>query len=299
VNLSTRSAADGTTGAALAPNCRTGSGRGWVTSVVALILAACSSTSVPGASGTATGASGSPNGIGSSPPGMVAAPALDCEGAANARAIWFRAGDGTRLYGAIIGSGRVGVVVANDVPHPLCETLTVARFLGGRGNRVLVFDYRDRGNSDASEAPGRLDQDVAGAVDELRSRGVARVILLGSYAGVAAAVVAATEIDPPVDGVIGISPAAVRGQWVEGPFGPIGAFRAAPRVRVPALYISVRSDRYVPLGEVRRLYRLTASQDKDLVVIPSGSGGFDTIDFSSYEGRVRTAILSFVRHVAG
>jgi hypothetical protein len=280
VNLSTRSAADGTTGAALAPNCRTGSGRGWVTSVVALILAACSSTSVPGASGTATGASGSPNGIGSSPPGMVAAPALDCEGAANARAIWFRAGDGTRLYGAIIGSGRVGVVVANDVPHPLCETLTVARFLGGRGNRVLVFDYRDR-------------------VDELRSRGVARVILLGSYAGVAAAVVAATEIDPPVDGVIGISPAAVRGQWVEGPFGPIGAFRAAPRVRVPALYISVRSDRYVPLGEVRRLYRLTASQDKDLVVIPSGSGGFDTIDFSSYEGRVRTAILSFVRHVAG
>jgi hypothetical protein len=92
---------------------------------------------------------------------------------------------------------------------------------------------------------------------------------------------------------------SIRGQWVEGPFGPIGAFRAAPRLRVPALYITVWSDRYVSPDEVRRLYRLTASQDKDLVVIPSGSGGFDAIDFSSYEGRVRTAILSFVRHVAG
>lgn len=293
--------AGGTIGAEPVPNDPTGSVRWWViASVAALVLAACSSASTPGSSGVSTGAtSGSPDATQSSPPAPVTAPALDCEGAANARAIWFQAADGTRLYGAIIGSGRVGVVVANDVPHPLCETLTVARLLGGHGNRVLVFDYRDRGNSDASDAPGRLDQDVAGAVDELRSRGVARVILLGSYAGVAAAVVAATEIDPPVDGVIGISPAAVRGQWVEGPFGPIGAFQAAPRLRVPALFITVRSDRYVSLGEVRRLYRLTASPDKDLVVIPSGSGGFDSIDFSSYEGRVRDAILSFVRHVAG
>jgi pimeloyl-ACP methyl ester carboxylesterase len=228
----------------------------------------------------------------------ASAPALDCDGGGQARTIWFPAGDGTRLYGALVGSGRVGVVVANDVPHQLCETLTPARFLAAHGYAVLSFDYRDHGLSDRSEAPGRLDLDVAGAVAELRSRGAARVILLGSYAGVAAAVVAATEITPPVDGVIGISPAAARGQWVQGPFGPIGAFQAAPRLRIPVLYITVRTDPYVSMDEVGRLFRLTAGPSKDLVVIPAGSAGFDTIDFNSYEPRVRGAILSFIRRVA-
>jgi pimeloyl-ACP methyl ester carboxylesterase len=160
-----------------------------------------------------------------------------------------------------------------------------------------LFDYRDRGLSDASDAPGCLDQDVAGAAAELRSHRASRVILLGSCAGVAAAAVAATEIHPLVDGVIGISLAPIRGQWVEGPFGPIGAFRA-PHLLVATMYLTVRTDPYVSLWEVRRLYRLTASATKDLVVIPAGSGGFGTIDLNSYAGRVRSAIPMFVRGVA-
>jgi pimeloyl-ACP methyl ester carboxylesterase len=272
--------------------------RSWIAFVAAVfVLATCSPT--PAEPSRSTGPrSGSPIPTESSPSLVGTAPALDCAGAAGARAIWFQAADGTRLYGALLGSGPVGIVVANDVPHPLCESLTPARFLAARGYRVLVFDYRDRGLSDASDAPGRLDQDVAGAVAELRSHRAARVLLLGSYAGVAAAVVAATEIHPPVDGVIGISPAPVRGQWVEGPFGPVGAFRAAPHLLVPTMYLTVRTDPYISLREVRRLYRLTASPTKDLVVIPAGSGGFGTIDLNSYAGRVRSAILTFVRGVA-
>jgi len=300
MNSSSRSTADGTISDDLAPNVRTGTRQWLLTSVAAFILAACSPSSAPGSAGASTGSVlGSPSVTESSPLATGTAPAIDCDGAANARAIWLRAADGTRLYGALLGSGRVGVVVANDVPHPLCETLTPARFLAANGYRVLVFDYRDRGLSAPSDAPGRLDQDVAGAVDELRSHGAARVILLGSYAGVAAAVVAATEIHPLVDGVVGISPAAARGQWVQGPFGPVGAFQAAPRMRVPALYLTVRTDPYISLREVRRLYRLTASPAKDLVVIPAGSAGFGMIDVSSYAERARHAILSFVRRVAG
>jgi hypothetical protein len=277
------------------PNDRTGSARLRIALVAAVfVLAACNSTSAERDGSR----SGSPIPTESLPSPGGTAPALDCDGAAGARAIWFPAADGTRLYGAILGSGPVGIAVANDVPHPLCESLTPARFLAARGYRVLAFDYRDRGLSDASDAPGRLDQDVAGAVAELRSHGAEQVILLGSYAGVAAAVVAASEIHPPVDGVIGISPAPVRGQWVEGPFGPIGAFQAAPRLRVPALFLTVRTDPYVSLREVRRLYRLTASPSKVLVVIPAGSGGFSTIDLNSHAGRVRSAILMFVRRVA-
>src|SRR6266542_3591652 len=262
MNSSSRSTADGTISDDLAPNVRTGTRQWLLTSVAAFILAACSPSSAPGSAGASTGSVlGSPSVTESSPLATGTAPAIDCDGAANARAIWLRAADGTRLYGALLGSGRVGVVVANDVPHPLCETLTPARFLAAHGYHVLVFDYRDRGLSAPSDAPGRLDQDVAGAVD--------------------------------------ISPAAARGQWVQGPFGPVGAFQAAPRMRVPALYLTVRTDPYISLREVRRLYRLTASPAKDLVVIPAGSAGFGMIDVSSYAERARHAILSFVRRVAG
>lgn len=174
---------------------------------MAVLLTTCSTSGGTHPSGGSSHPASAPPLVTASPSADIAAPPLDCDGPADARAIWFRAADGTRLYGALLGSGQVGVVVANDVPHPLCETLTPARFLAARGYRVLVFDYRDRGLSDASDAPGRLDQDVVGAVAELRARGATRVILLGSYAGVAAAIVAATEIRPPVDGVIGISPA--------------------------------------------------------------------------------------------
>jgi hypothetical protein len=269
-----------------------------VVTVVVVLLTGCDSRpgieqtteptapSTPGSRAIDSPSSGSP-------------PALDCDGGGRARTTWFTAEDGTRLYGAILGSGRVGVVVANDVPHSICEALTPARLLAAQGYRVLLFDYRDRGLSDASDHPARLDLDVAGAVRKLRWIGANRVFVMGSYAGVAAGLVAAIEIRPPVDGLIGISPAPIRGQWVEGPFGPIGAYEAGPRLRIPILYITVRTDSYVPFRSVRRLYRLTASPDKDLLVIPSGSTGFNTIDFNSYSGRVRKAILSFLVRLAG
>jgi hypothetical protein len=40
--------------------------------------------------------------------------------------------------------------------------------------------------------------------------------------------------------------------------------------------------------------------DRDVAgVIPSGSAGFDTIDFNSYADRVRSAILGFIERIAG
>jgi hypothetical protein len=135
-----------------------------------------------------------------------------------ARTITFPAGDGTELYGAILGSGSVGVVLANDVPHPFCEDIPPAIFLARRGYRVIAFDYRDHENSARSAAPGRLDLDVVGAAAELRKAGSDRILLFGSYAGVAASILAAEEITPPVEGLVGFSPAARRGEYVNGPF---------------------------------------------------------------------------------
>lgn len=57
--------------------------------------------------------------------------------------------------------------MANDVPHPLCEEVLVARSLAQRALRVMVFDYRGHGESEAGPHPSRLDLDVAAAATEL------------------------------------------------------------------------------------------------------------------------------------
>jgi len=212
-----------------------------------------------------------------------------------ARTLMFRTPDGISLYGAVFGSGHAGAVLANDVPHQICEEVPAAAWFAQRGLRTIVFDYRGHGESEIGSDPGRLDLDVAGAAAELRRLGVARVLLVGSYAGVAATVVASTKISPAVEGVIGFSPAPSRGQYVNGPFDPIGALQAAPRMRPPALYVTVRGDQYVPVAEVERLYRATGSREKRLVVVGYGPASWDLLDFSPFMRRVDRLVEGFIR----
>jgi fermentation-respiration switch protein FrsA (DUF1100 family) len=213
-------------------------------------------------------------------------------GGAPVQTFSFSAGDGTRLYGAAIGRGPVGVVLANDVPHPFCQEIPPAAFLARKGYLALVFDYRDRGSSTLHTAyPERLDLDVAGAVARLRTMGVSKVVLFGSYAGVAASIVAAVRTEPAVDAVIGFSPAAYQGQYVNGPFGPESALQDAPKLRVPALYATTTDDPFVSLAEVKRLYRATKSETKSLVSVSQGPGGWYLLQ---YDQAVQKAVLRFL-----
>ncbi len=207
--------------------------------------------------------------------------------------------DGVSLYAATIGRGPIGLVMANDVPHSLCEELAEAQVFAEHGFRVEVFDYRDRGESGPGGSnPGRLDLDVAAAADALRRGGARCLALAGSYGGAAAAIVAATTMRPPPFAVLGFDPAAIRGEYIEGPFGPVGALEAAHDLRVPALYVTLSDDRFVPLSEVRRLLRATGSTQKDLVVVPSGIIGWGLLDFSPSSGRVQRAVFSLLRSAA-
>jgi len=198
-----------------------------------------------------------------------------------------------------MGRGPVGIVMANDVPHPLCEEVSEAQFLAHRGYRVLVFDYRGHGESEAGADRGRLDLDVVAAAGELRRLGSDSVFLMGFYAGGAVALVASTEIDPALSGVVAVSAAARHGQYVNGPYTAPGALDAAGRLRAPVLCLAVRTDGFVPLPEDRRLYRLTGSQDKRLVVFPYGGGGLDLFDLSPFADRANRLILEFVRSHVG
>ena len=205
------------------------------------------------------------------------------------RTLQFSADDGTRLYGAVVGSGPTGVVLANDVPHPFCQEIPPAIFLAEHGYRALAFDYRGHGDSaTADSAPGRLDLDVAGASAELRSLGSTRIALLGSYAGSAACIVAAVGITPPADALVALSPAVERGQYVEGPFEPEGALQDAPKLRLPVLFVTAKDDRFIPYGEVQHVYRVTGSESKQLLAVEQGPPGWYLLE---YNEKVQRAVL--------
>src|SRR5205809_1289270 len=61
--------------------------------------------------------------------------------------IHFRAADGVRLRGALLGKGHVGVALAHEYNGDLCNWAPYARYLAARGFRVLFFDMRCFGKS--------------------------------------------------------------------------------------------------------------------------------------------------------
>jgi pimeloyl-ACP methyl ester carboxylesterase len=214
-----------------------------------------------------------------------------------AHAFFFRASDGTRLYGAVLGQGGVGLVVANDVPHPLCEEVPIARALARRGLRVMVFDYRGRGESEPGRHPTRLDLDVVAAAKEIARRGARTVVVLGAYAGASLALVAAGA-PSVVDGVVGVSAAPRRGQYMGGPYSGPGALDVAKRLRIPVLLMAVRTDEFVPVRQDRQLLHSIGSRDKRLVVFPYGRGGWDLFNLSPFGNRPTRLIQRFAAEVA-
>src|ERR687898_3069911 len=91
-------------------------------------------------------------------------PVDDCVPAKErASAVRFRAPDGTRLVGVLLGRGRTGIALGHESNANLCTWLPFARVLAANGYRVLAFDHRGHGESELyPKAFYRLDRDFLG-----------------------------------------------------------------------------------------------------------------------------------------
>jgi pimeloyl-ACP methyl ester carboxylesterase len=178
---------------------------------------------------------------------------------------------GVDLGGVLLGTGTTGVVLAHETHSSLCEWMPFGRSLVAKGDRILAIDLNGLGSSPASPgSPGapRWDFDVAAAARLLREEGTTRVVLVGSNIGAIASLVAATRIEPPVDGVVVLS-AQTEMSGLDG-----GA--AAASLRVPVLYVTSTTDEY--LGDMRALDAATTEQDKRLEVVDVVGHGVDLVD---------------------
>lgn len=202
--------------------------------------------------------------------------------------LWFRSADGVRLVGHRFGGTRPGakpaVVLAHMSNGDLCEWLPFARNLAGKGLFVFAFDFRGHGLSEGRPTYGRLAVDVAAAVKAVRGLGARKVVVMGASLGGIAAVVAAANVTPPLDGVAAVSaPATIAGR-----------LNALPSA-VPALYVAAEQDQNDPYdfaADAKRLYEATGSADKRLELVPGALHGVFLVNGS---GPVRALLERFSR----
>ena len=117
------------------------------------------------------------------------------------------AGDGTPIGAATVGSGETAVVLVHGSGQDLCDWMPFLPRVEDLGVTVAAYDLRGRGASGGSKTDTTsLPGDLATVVAALRDQGAERVVLVGASLGAAAALVASAQIEPPVDGVVAVSP---------------------------------------------------------------------------------------------
>lgn len=211
-----------------------------------------------------------------------------CPDGGEGRTIWFRASDGTRLSGAVLGDGRVGVVLAHGYPSTLCEWTTYGPVLERAGYRVLMFDFRGFGLSRRGPTGDYL-ADIRGAATELRRRGAERIVLMGSSFGASAVLSAAPTVKPRPAGVVSVSALLTLNDRVSSFSSPESL---APRIRSPVLLLWARGDYRLRPAEVRRFLAGIPVEDKALATFPGDWHGVSLLQGLPAANR---ALMAFLR----
>jgi alpha-beta hydrolase superfamily lysophospholipase len=196
----------------------------------------------------------------------------------------FRASDGVRLIGVVLGSGPRAVILAHQGASNLCIWAPYARTLAARGYRVLIFDHRGFGSSGQtarSTRRDRVDYDVLGAIGALRSRGATSIVLGGASLGAAAVLSAAARATPPVKGVFSLSSPSR--------YKRINLLTAVRAFRVPALFAATEED-HPFIEEAQELYDADGYPDKQLRIF----SGFEHGVFMLGKPDAQAAVDDFI-----
>jgi alpha-beta hydrolase superfamily lysophospholipase len=251
------------------------------------VLAACSSNGAPGPAPSPPGSSvGTIAAAPAGPPSLL--DACSSTSGVRARAMWFKASDGVKLYGVEAGTGRTAVVLAHEGREDLCGWLPYVRTLQDAGLRVFAFDFRGYGQSESpSTGSLALGRDLAGAVARVRADGARHVFLMGASMGGAAVVQNSAGIT--VAGRISLSGTRLwSGYGVNDPVG-------VRRVSAPFLYVGSRDDAIVPRSEALSVFRMVGSVDKRIVLYPGSTHGWSLVADPPYGARTRALILNWIK----
>jgi pimeloyl-ACP methyl ester carboxylesterase len=213
---------------------------------------------------------------------------------AASRPVTFRSTDGVRLAGRVFGDGSVGVVLSHMLPADQTSWWDFGRVLAEEGYLALTYDFRgycpgsDAGCSDGDRDIAAIWQDVLGAIEEIRSAGAARVVLIGASMGGTASLVAASKPGVDVEAVVTLSaPASIESLVADD--------ATLSTVTAAKLFIAGNGDAEAA-ESAQRLFA-TAPQPKRVDIVTSNDHGTDLLT-GNQSGVVRTTILGFLMQYA-
>jgi pimeloyl-ACP methyl ester carboxylesterase len=221
---------------------------------------------------------------------------------APAKSLWLQAADRTRLDGAVVGDGTIGVLFLHEYPGPsngpFCGWWPYAAWLARHHVRSLLVNLRCFGESACPAGKHVADptDDVRGGIATLERLGAERIVLVGASLGGVVAIKAAAEIRPPVAAVVDLSGELDLGNLLGGT-SDLDAGSAARNVVSPALLAVARGDRYTSVPEMKAIYRRLGSKRKRLIIEPAGLGhGWDMLTGTSGGwSPLARQVLAFVR----
>lgn len=216
-----------------------------VTAISLLILASCSATEgLPSSPRPSSNPSARPS---------ASEHAEDpCQGQlADAEPVTFAVGEHD-VEALLIGSGDTAVVFSNESDRDLCGWLPFARDVAKAGYTALLYEYGRASKEDQQTA----------AVEVLRQRGAAAVILVGASVGANYSLRAALSIDPPIAGVVSLS--------AEQEY-------RLDELAVPVLFVSTQAEIYVAPERTREFYERAAATDKAVEILPGNEHGSDIL----------------------
>lgn len=198
--------------------------------------------------------------------------------------VTFETADGVALVGDLWPADGSSVVVfahmrgANRTAWaPAVERVLERRFA------ALSFDFRGHGESGDREADlGKIDLDLEAAVAFARSRGYARVFVVGASMGGTAALALAAREDLAGVAVLS-SPASFEG---------IDAAAAVGSVQEPALFVAANGDQPYR-REVEELHA-AAPGEKRLVLVPGNAHGTNLLGDARVSRQVLDALVAFL-----
>ncbi|MEV0458672.1 alpha/beta hydrolase [Catellatospora methionotrophica] len=197
-----------------------------------------------------------------------------------------RFGDhGADLGGVILGSGKTGVVLAHQNGGDVCQWISYAFELAGKGYRVMAFDFGGFGVS----TRGELDnpQQVAAAAAALRADGATDIVLVGASMGGTAVLVAAPTVTPPPVAVVSLSAPVLFGA---------DASEAVPKLAVPVFYAAGEFESSFA-DAARELHGLTPKTTaKELLIVPTDWHGVLLLSLGGPPATdtVRTKLAAFL-----
>jgi hypothetical protein len=234
----------------------------------AAVATSAAASSAPATSAAATSAAPSPTKSG------LDVSALCIDPTQYKYVVYYKAGHDT-VESIVVGTGKVGIVLAHQYEQDLCEWAPYAHELAKKGYLAISFSF----GTD-------LVADVVGAAAELRAKGATRVILVGASMGGTTVVAAALKIKPAVAAVVDLSGPA---QW-EG----VSSIDAAPKLTMPAMFVASREDQPF-VDDIRVVYATaTKSPGRKLLIRDGYEHGVDMVT-----GSTQTAIEAFLHAHAG